>query len=149
MRMAVWVRAVSVDFPRSLKWRVAIFGKGDRYGPNGNQEFGLVLYNRTGTEQFENPPRPNRLSGYLWNSSGGLGVGSYMQDMVFPREWIFVTFVVDGSSTLLYTQGQFRHCDSYTGVASPTCESHTDGNGHPLLSSSHLCWAQEHCVSEP
>jgi hypothetical protein len=133
MTIAVWVRPDTVDFPTSLKGRVAVLGKGDQYGPNGNQELGLVFYNRTGTEQFENPPRPNRLSGYLWNSSGGLGVGSYMQDMVFPREWIFVTLVVDGHNTRLYTQGQFRRCDSYTGVPSPTCESHTDRDGSPLV----------------
>jgi hypothetical protein len=39
--------------------------------------------------------RPNRISVYAWNRSGGLGSGAYFEDPVTTSDWIMVTDVID------------------------------------------------------
>jgi hypothetical protein len=72
----------------------------------------------------ENPPRPNRISFYAFNPAGGLGVGSYFQDTLHEREWIFVVGVVDATRTYIYRDGQYRRCDTYRGPSAGQCPIH-------------------------
>jgi hypothetical protein len=65
--------------------------------------------------------RPNRISGYAFNPAGGLGAGSYFQDVVRPHRWIHVTLVVNANArssrypmgyTRIYKNGVLRDTDS-------------------------------------
>jgi hypothetical protein len=67
-------------------------GKG---GPN-QQEYAFRIYSTTNTE---NPPRPNRISDYAFNLAGGLGSGSYFQDVIAIGEWIHVIAVFNAVDT--------------------------------------------------
>ena len=49
---------------------------------------GAAFYNQDTT-------RPNRISAYIWNPSGGEGAGAYFEDALTPGEWIHVVAVYD------------------------------------------------------
>jgi hypothetical protein len=66
-------------------------GKGER----GAFEYAGRMYS---LETAETPPRPNRISVYAFNPAGGLGSGSYFQDMIQPRQWIHVVAVINAKS---------------------------------------------------
>jgi hypothetical protein len=53
-------------------------GKGEGAGDSGHHEWVFRIYNRNCTA--ENPPRPNRISFYIFDPGGRKGVGSYFQD---------------------------------------------------------------------
>ena len=53
---------------------VYILGK----GTSDKQEYALRMYSN---ENSEVPPRPNRVSAYVFNLSGGLGSGAYFQTL--------------------------------------------------------------------
>ena len=63
--------------------------EGDHYvhwlgkGEHGKYEWGFRFYSKLSD-------RPNRISAYIWNSSGELGAGAYFQDEINLREWIHV-----------------------------------------------------------
>jgi hypothetical protein len=88
---------------------VYILGKGTA----GKQEYALRMYSYLNDET---PPRPNRVSAYAFNLSGGEGSGAYFQDEVQPGEWMMVTFVVDSRPSgelphgyiAIYKNGQLR-----------------------------------------
>ncbi|HEV7930278.1 MAG TPA: LamG-like jellyroll fold domain-containing protein, partial [Nitrosospira sp.] len=65
-------------------------------GVFGQNEYVARMYSMTNTE---NPVRPNRISGYCFNSTGGLGAGSYFQDGVSVGEWIHYVLVVNTLNT--------------------------------------------------
>jgi hypothetical protein len=115
----------TMDFPNSdgtgyVHW----LGKGEGSGKNGQQEWAFRMYN---LNNRESPPRPNRISFYLFNLTGGEGVGSYFQDPVDTGEWIHVVGAADTQRTYIYKNGVLRKCDEYRGGGSAGCE------GHPLI----------------
>jgi len=59
-------------------------------GAPRNQEYGFRMYSLTNTEV---PVRPNRISAYAYNLTGGLGSGSSFEDTVKVGEWIHVAVV--------------------------------------------------------
>jgi hypothetical protein len=61
-------------------------------GMPGIEEWGLRFYSQDTT-------RPNRISAYIWNPSGGEGAGAYFQDALTPGEWIHVVAVYDPGDT--------------------------------------------------
>lgn len=61
--------------------------------PN-NSEYVGRMYSLTSPEN-----RPNRISGYCFNLSGGLGVGSYFQDQVTVGQWIHFMLVINTVNT--------------------------------------------------
>ena len=76
LTVSAWLKPDVLDFPNSegtgyVHW----MGKGDA----GQQEWVLRMYSLDNTET---PPRPNRISFYVFNPQGGLGVGSHFQDPV-------------------------------------------------------------------
>ena len=62
------------------------------------------------------PPRPSRISFYVFNKSGGEGIGSYFQEPVETGQWIHVVGVADATTTSIYKDGVFTDC-SNTGFA--------------------------------
>ena len=80
------------------------------------------IYNRDHTT--ENPPRPNRISFYVFNPDGRLGVGSYFQDTLQEGTWMFVVGVANTTRTYIYRDGRYRRCDTYRGPADDQCPIH-------------------------
>jgi hypothetical protein len=78
---------------------VYVLGKGTS---KGNYEYAMRMYSKTNTES---PVRPNRISAYAWNLSGGLGSGGYFQDPVTVNQWIMVTFIIDANSSAAWPSG--------------------------------------------
>jgi hypothetical protein len=63
---------------------------------SGQSEYVARMYSQTTTDT---PPRPNRISGYSFNLSGGLGAGSYFQDTLNVGEWIYYILVINTVNT--------------------------------------------------
>lgn len=110
LTVTAWVRPDVLQFPHDTgSGYVYILGKGTA----GKQEYALRMYSYSNNE---NPPRPNRVSAYVFNLSGGEGSGTYFQDKVQPGEWMMVTFVVDSRPSgewphgyiAMYKNGQLR-----------------------------------------
>jgi hypothetical protein len=97
-------------------------GKGETSGAGGNQEWAFRMYNHS--DPLDSPSRPNRISFYLFNPQGGLGVGSYVQVPIHKGKWIHIVGVADSSRTYLYKDGQYIRCDTYRGPAQGPCEIH-------------------------
>src|SRR2546427_348140 len=120
LTVPAWMRPDTLSFPNSEgSGYVYWMGKGSR----GRQEWVFRMYNRTNTE---NPPRPNRISFYVFNPDGGLGVGSYFQDPVKPGGWIQVTGVADSERTSIYKDGELQRCDQYQGTPTGGCHGHPE-----------------------
>ncbi len=93
LTIEAWIRPDVLDFPRS---------EGDGYvhwagkGEASQQEYALRMYSFNNTAS---PSRPNRISAYAFNLSGGLGSGSYFQDPVSTGAWIHVATVINTRAT--------------------------------------------------
>jgi hypothetical protein len=97
-------------------------GKGEKSGDGGNRGWAFRMYNHF--DPLDSPSRPNRISFYLFNPPGGLGVGSYVQVPIHKGRWIHIVSVADSSRTCLYKDGQYIRCDTYRGSAQGSCEIH-------------------------
>ncbi len=120
LTVSAWIRPDVVNFPNFegthyVHW----MGKGEGSGSTGQQEWTFRMYNRDGTT--EDPPRPNRISFYVFNPEGGLGVGSYVQDTVQVGEWIHVVGIADSARTYFYRDGTFIRCRTYRGDEEGGC----------------------------
>ena len=106
LTVSAWMRPDVIDFPDSENGYVHWLGK----GVSGQHEWVFRIYN------FNNTPenRPNRISFYVFNLAGGLGVGSYFQETVTAGQWIHVVGVADGNNTNIYKNGVFKDSDPYT-----------------------------------
>jgi hypothetical protein len=85
-----WMRPDVLQFPNDegsgyVHW----MGKGEA----GQHEYVSRMYSLDNTET-----RPNRISGYSFNLSGGLGAGSYFQDAVEPGQWIHYVLVINANA---------------------------------------------------
>jgi hypothetical protein len=114
---SAWMRPDVLTFPNSestgyVHW----MGKGE----TGQQEWTFRMYNETTTDV---PPRPNRISFYVFNLAGGKGVGSYFQEPVQAGEWIHVVGIADGQNTFIYKNGVLKQSQPYAGIITPQ-----DGN---------------------
>lgn len=107
LTMEAWFRPDVLNFPRSqpggyVHW----MGKGVR----GQHEYVSRIYNKASS-------RPNRISGYAYNVSGGLGAGSYFQDTVTAGRWIHYGLVINrrANSIKIYKNGVLRDTDRLSG----------------------------------
>ena len=128
LTVSVWMRPDTLNFPsvESKSDYIHWLGKGDTSGADGNQEWTFRMYNHR--DHFDSPPRPNRISFYLFSPQGGLGVGSYLQAPVTRRQWIHLVGIADTARTYLYKDGQYIRCDTYRGPAQDGCEIHYQPN---------------------
>ena len=120
LTVSAWIRPDTLNFSHAegtgyIHW----MGKGE----SGQQEWTLRMYNH---DNRETPPRPNRISFYVFNPEGGLGVGSFFQDPVVKGHWIHVVGVAGSAQTYIYKDGAYRRCDTYRGPAAGGCPIHTD-----------------------
>lgn len=113
LTVSAWMRPDILTFPNSegtgyVHW----LGKGEV----GQQEWTFRMYNETTTDV---PPRPNRISFYVFNLDGGKGVGSYFQEPVQVGEWIHVVGIADGENTFIYKNAVFKQSQTYSGIITP------------------------------
>src|SRR5258708_3668855 len=101
LSVAAWMRPDKLNFLRfEGSHYVHWLGKGEGAGDAGQQEWTFRMYNRDRTT--EHPPRPNRISFYVFNPAGNLGVGSFFQDQVVEKEWIHIVGMADNGVTRIY-----------------------------------------------
>lgn len=117
LSISAWIRPDTLNFPISIdagggEGRYCHFlGKG-AYSTN-RFEWLFRMYSDDGS-------RINRISFYVFNSTGGIGVGSYFQDVITPGDWIHIIGCVDATSTYIYKNGILRDNDVYTATITPT-----------------------------
>ena len=125
LTVSAWIRPDTLEFTDTEgSGYVWWMGKGEP----GRYEWALRMYSRTNKET---PPRPNRISFYLFNLEGGLGEGSYFQQPVRAREWIHVTAVASRGDTAIYRNGEYVRCDEYDGPSGHGCQAHSE-RIHPM-----------------
>jgi hypothetical protein len=111
--VSAWMRPDVLTFPKSERsGYVHWMGKGE----TDQQEWTFRMYNETTTDV---PPRPNRISFYVFNLQGRQGVGSYFEEPVQVGEWIHVVGVADGQNSSIYKNGVFKQSQSYAGIITP------------------------------
>jgi hypothetical protein len=112
MTLEAWMRPDVLTFPHfEGSGYVYWMGKGE---PE-NYEYASRMYNLINEET-----RPNRISGYAFNPTGGLGVGSYFQDAVIIGEWIHYILIINKTVspqfpmgyTKIYKNGALRDQDN-------------------------------------
>lgn len=115
LTIEAWFRPDVLDFARSEQGYVHWMGK----GRPGQHEYVSRMYNRTA----QTAGRPNRISGYAYNPSGGLGAGSFFEDEIVPGTWMHYGLVIsttdtggDGQGTVrIYRDGVLRDTDTLGG----------------------------------
>ncbi len=115
LTIAAWIRPATLVFPqtegthgsRYVHW----LGKGDL----GRHEWTFRMYSQDTTDG-----RANRISFYIFNPEGALGVGSYFQDDLQLGTWLHVVGVADGQNTTIYRDGVRRDSDLYAATITPT-----------------------------
>jgi hypothetical protein len=113
--VAAWIRPSVLLFPntegthgsRYVHW----LGKGEK----NEQEWSFRMYS-----QDTQDGRGNRISFYVFNSDGRLGVGSYFQAALQPGDWIHVVGMADNQNTYIYHNGVQADSDLYAAQISPT-----------------------------
>jgi hypothetical protein len=111
LTVSAWMKPDTLNFPNveSNSDYIHWVGKGDAFGAGGNQEWTFRMYNHH--DPLDTPTRPNRISFYLFNPQGGLGVGSFVQVPIHKGGWIHLVGVADSTRTYFYKDGQYtlRH----------------------------------------
>jgi hypothetical protein len=94
-----WIRPKTLQFPDEQgTGYVYVLGK----GTTNEQEYALRIYSLSNSEV---PVRPNRISAYVFNLSGGLGSGSYFQDKVQADAWVMITFAINDKPSASWPHG--------------------------------------------
>src|SRR5205085_11295716 len=97
MTVELWMRPHALDFPGQtgsgadpyIHW----LGKGET-----NQfEWGFRFYSRKRPDGTTSG-RPNRISAYIWNASGGEGAGAYFEEHLTTGKWIHIVAVYEPAS---------------------------------------------------
>jgi hypothetical protein len=107
LSISVWMRPGTLIFPNDegtgyVHW----MGKGVPY----QHEWTFRMYSADNTEE-----RKNRTSFYLFNLTGGLGAGSYVQETVTAGTWYHYVAVVDMSTDTIewYKNGVLKDQDPF------------------------------------
>ena len=107
LTIEAWMRPDTLDF-RSQEGSGYVHWMGK--GAPRNHEYVARMYSKSNSEN-----RPNRISGYAFNPSGGEGPGSYFQEPVRKGEWIHYVLVINAKDkggsypngyTKIYRNGQ-------------------------------------------
>jgi Concanavalin A-like lectin/glucanases superfamily len=111
LTISAWISPATLTFPKTegtgyVHW----LGK----GAPGQQEWTFRIYSQNNTEN-----RQNRISFYVFNPDGGIGIGSNFQDEIEPGEHIHVVATVDDRQTSIYRDGVRRDRDVYTDRITP------------------------------
>jgi hypothetical protein len=106
LSISVWMRCDALDFTKSEGGYVHWMGK----GVPDQHEWTTRIYNL-------NSPRPNRISCYSFNLSGGLGAGSYVQEKTTTGEWIHIVAIYNfpANTIMIYKNGILKDTDTFSG----------------------------------
>ena len=111
LTVSAWIRPETLFFPNTEgSGYVYWLGKGEQ----GQYEWTFRMYSQDNTEG-----RGNRISFYVFNHTGGLGIGSYFQDDLQAGDWIHVVGAADSQRTYIYRDGVRRDSDMYGGKITP------------------------------
>jgi len=115
LTISAWIRPEAPSFINTegsgyVHW----LGKGEKE----HYEWTFRMYSQDNTEG-----RGNRISFYVFNPVGGLGVGSYFQDELQLGHWIHVVGAADSQRTYIYRDGVRRDSDVYAGKVTPRAGS--------------------------
>jgi len=117
--LEAWMRPDTLQFP-NLEGSGYVHWMGKKAN-GGNCEYVARMYALTNAEN-----RPNRISGYSFNLTCGLGAGSYFEELVSKGEWIHYALVINTKDTSpkyptgytkVYKNGSLRDTDSLKGYA--------------------------------
>lgn len=75
-------------------------------GTEDNYEFSFRQYNSSNSEN-----KGDRVSFYLFNLSGGLGSGSFVQEPISTDDWVFLTAVYNGTNVEIWKNGALKDSD--------------------------------------
>lgn len=118
--VSAWLKPDTLEFRKAEgSGYVYWMGKGQK----GQYEWAARMYSHTNRET---PPRPNRISFYVFNLDGGLGQGSYYQGPVRNGEWIQITARESRGETAIYRNGEYLRCDEHNGPAGHGCQAHPE-----------------------
>lgn len=121
LTVSAWMRPDVLTFPNEEgDGYIHYLGKGDA----GQQEWTFRMYGAdttapANTKDPQGPTRSGRISFYVFNLDGGLGVGSYFQDVLTAGTWIHVVGAADGTNTYMYRDGVLRKSEQYTPDITP------------------------------
>ena len=106
--ISLWIKPATGSFQgMNSEGYVHFLGKASPWGGGRQVEYKFRIYNASNSAN-----RPNRISFYVFNLTGGWGVGSYFQDSIdHGNEWIHVVGVYDGRYTYIYKNGSRRDRD--------------------------------------
>jgi len=91
LSIEAWIRPDVLEFPNvEGSGYVHWLGK----NTSGQSEYSARMYSFTNSEN-----RPNRISGYSFNLTGGLGTGSYFQDAVSTGQWVYYVLIINTLNT--------------------------------------------------
>lgn len=120
LTISAWIRPATLNFPSTegkgldlTKAYVHWLGKGGA----GQQEWVFRMYSLDNTDG-----RANRISFYVFNPDGHLGVGSYYQDPNNPIQvgvWVHVVGSADSEKTYIFINGTLIDSDVYQGTIIP------------------------------
>ena len=130
LTVSVWMMPQVLTFTHSVKGYVHWLGKGTGVGSSGQQEWTFGMYNLVNDAN-----RPNRISFYVFNPEGHLGVGSYYEDPNSPivaGKWMHFTGVADNGAITIYKDGiDTGHCFQYQGDG--RCQPQRDAAGNRIV----------------
>src|SRR4051812_20978495 len=107
LTISAWIRPATLTFPKSENGYVHWLGK----GRTGEQEWVFRMYSADNAVG-----RANRISFYLFNITGGEGIGSYYQDLNNPVQagvWLHIVGAADWERTYIYINGTKKDSDVY------------------------------------
>ncbi|NGF57722.1 LamG domain-containing protein [Parapedobacter sp. SGR-10] len=105
--VSVWMRIETLNFSRTQTSEPYVHWMGK--GRSGKHEYVFRIYNKDSY-------RPNRISGYAFNLSGGLGSGASFQHALSIGEWIHICIVYDfaNNTIKIYRDGTHRNTGHFT-----------------------------------
>ncbi len=111
LTVSAWICPETLIFP-SIEGSgyVHWLGKGEK----GRHEWTFRMYSQDNTEN-----RDNRISFYVFNLEGGLGIGSHFQDALQAGQWFHVVGAADSQRTYIYRDGVKRDSDVYADKITP------------------------------
>jgi|TARA_R100000093_G_C1945427_1_gene74222 hypothetical protein len=113
--ISFWMQIDSLDFENNENGYVNLLGK----GATSNYEWYFRIYNQS------HATRPQRISVYIFNTSGGTGVGSYVEENLSINNWTHIVGVINSTHTAIYRDGVFKDADDYSNQVYP---NNTDSN---------------------
>lgn len=93
LTVEAWLRPDVLTFPGAQTSGDGPYVHWMGKGVTGQHSWAARIYDKDGST------RPNRISGYAFNLTGGLGAGSYFQDALTAGQWIHYTLVVNTVNT--------------------------------------------------